>query len=111
MSPSISSARLSTIVSACPAPSGWVACYLGDETESLITLPIAMWVLVEYLEGDLLGVQELRHFVAIPDGGIVDFEDIDRQFLCVIEPGRDAKSTVIGSVIESFRTKKDVLLS
>lgn len=87
---------LSTIISTQPAPTGWVACYLS-ESGSLVTMPVILWALVEYLDDDL-GTQELRHFVASPDGAIVDYEEIDDHFVCVVEPGRDARSIALARI-------------
>jgi hypothetical protein len=74
-------------------------------------MPVILWVLVEYLDKEANGVQELRHFVAAPDGAIVDYEEIDNHFICVVEPGKDAHAVALSMIRGERETKKPVFIS
>lgn len=89
------------IVSLTPSPAGWFACYLAeydatDSSKTLVaTLPIMGWALVQWLETHDADViqQEIRPFVVHLNGEVIDIDEVDQPFICVVPPGQDPIKT------------------
>ncbi len=101
-----------SIVMTQPAPSGWLACYLGDISQEqqeaqILKLPIALWAVVEITDDDGEEHQEVRHFVADPSGEIIDYLDVGYPFLCVVEPGADIEKRARTAVQEHLQQQEE----
>lgn len=103
------------ILSTQPAPLGWFACYVKEMEEdqdnpantqaSIIKIPVILWVTVRFQE-DTIDYEEIRHFVADTDGGIMDYLDVDYPFLCVIDPSADFERAVKAALAD-FHAEAD----
>jgi hypothetical protein len=81
------------ILATQPAPPGWIACYVASierdiKEADVIRIPIILWATVRF-EEDGEDYEEVRHFIADSEGGIMDFMDLEFPFLCVVEPSGD----------------------
>ena len=86
------------IVDTSAAPPGWHVCYLTEWDPhtgkgSWMSLPVALWATVCYE-----GRQEIRPFVAWLSGQILDFQDNEHPFLCLVSPLENLEQAV-GSVM------------
>ena len=92
------------ILSTQPAPPGWIACYVAAiETDlkeaDVIRIPIILWATVRF-EEDGEDYEEVRHFIADSEGGIMDFMDLEFPFLCVVEPSADFDKVTTAALAE-----------
>lgn len=70
------------------APPGWFVYYIDQDTHSWWSLPVALWVLVEF---DDDSSREYRPFVVGKLGKVIDFAASPDAVLCVLPPGLDHK--------------------
>ena len=88
------------IVREVAAPTGWYAYYLDHDDHALHMLPVILWVTVEYDDYGSEGggeeiddyeppnmVQEIRPFVMMRPGRIVDAQEPLLEFLTILGPG------------------------
>lgn len=97
-----------SIVSTQPVPSGWQACYLGsvsreEQEAEILKLPIALWVVVAVTDDNGECRHEIRHFVATPNGELIDYLDVEFPFLCIAEPGINMEHRAKAALQEHLR--------
>lgn len=81
------------------AQPGWYACYLTaydqvTRTGKFVSLPVVLWVTVAKLGDDNTQEQSVRPFVARTNGAIIDYEQPEHPFICLVRPGDDADRVV-----------------
>lgn len=78
------------ILNKVATPPNWTACYLVEDSKDsneaeILKLPIILWVTVEFIT-DEESYQQIRHYIADPNGDVLDYLEIPYPFLCVIGP-------------------------
>lgn len=78
------------------AGSGWFAYYFDPEEKAVYAFPMVIWATVEYqtVEVDAndnpiaeYPIHEIRPFVLTRSGKVIDAQEPEQDFLCILGPG------------------------
>lgn len=94
-----------SVVREITANNGWYAYYADVDDQTVSMLPVVIWATVEYEEdiadaegysdahgedsGGSVVVREIRPFVLTRKGYVIDAQEPDLEFLCILGPGVD----------------------